>query len=351
MVRIRKNANGLSNGERDRYLAALKTVSAPASYDSYINFVKTHSRDSTGSVGAVVSHRQAHSGSAFLPWHRIFVLHMERLLQAADPSVALPYWKFDDNAPNIFTPAFMGANSAGNMATLVMTNPISSWALPADGVAGIQRKTPYGDSGHPTVATELATLGLGSPTFNYSAFKTMEGSAHNPAHSTSGFTNPMTGQPLPGASWVAGSPAIAPRDPLFFLLHSNVDRLWAKWQWLRTRYTLTDVAAYDLQGSHATPAVGVATPAFTQNMNGQITANRTLGQYADDTLWPWDAVTGGTGTAARPDIAILTPLPITLGGVFPFAMPTVKSTIDYLGITGTSPGGSQGFAYDDFFPY
>ena len=55
-------------------------------------------------------------------------------------------------------------------------------------------------------------------------------------------------------------------------------------------------------------------PAFTQNMFGQITANRTLGQYADDSMWPWDNVLNGTGTAARPDIAILTPFPIVLGG-------------------------------------
>ncbi len=350
MVRIRKNANNLTTPERDRYLEALKKLDL--TYNDYIDFVKTHSRDSTGAGGSIVSHRQAHSGSAFLPWHRAFILHIERLLQAADPSVALPYWKFDVNAPNLFTPDFLGSNSAGNIATLAAGNPIVTWTLPGEGVAvGIQRKTPYGDGGHPTVATEAATLGLGSPGFSYASFKTMESSEHNPAHSTSGATNPTTGAPLPGASWIGGSPAIATRDPLFFSLHCNVDRLWAKWQWLRTRYTITDVAVYDLQGSHAAPAAGVAAPVFTQNVNGQITANRTLGQYADDSMWPWDNVTGGVGTAGRPDIAILTPFPITLGGILPFAKPTVKSVIDYITITSTSPGLGLGFGYDDFFPY
>jgi tyrosinase len=177
----------------------------------------------------------------------------------------------------------------------------------------------------------------------------MEVSEHNPAHSTSGFTS--GGVPVPGASWIGGSPAIATRDPLFFSLHCNVDRLWSKWQWMRTRYTITDVNAYDLQGSHAAPAPGVAAPAFTQNGSGQITANRTLGQYADDTMWPWDNVTGGAGTAGRPNIAILTPFPITLGGLLPLNKPTVKSLIDYLAITGTSPSPGLRFGYDDFFPY
>jgi len=351
MVRIRKNANNLTVDERNRYLEAQKKLDL--TYNKYIDFVKTHSRDNTGAGGSIVAHRQAHSGSAFLPWHRAFILHLERLLQASDPSVALPYWKFDVNAPNIFTADFMGSNSGGNMATLAATNPIVSWNLPGEGVpVGIQRQTPYGDGGHPTVATETATLGLGSPAFTYVSFKTMEVTEHNPAHSTSGFTN-ASGAPLAGASWIAGSPAIAQRDPLFYSLHCNVDRLWAKWQWLRNRNTVTDVSTYDLQGSFTTPAPGVAAPAVTFTAGGQIAINRGLGEYADDTMWPWDNVTGGAaGTPAeRPNIAILTPFPITLGGVLPLNKPTVKSVLDYLSITSTSPATGLGFAYDDFFPY
>lgn len=349
MVRIRKNANALSAPERDRYLNALNKINS-APFADYIDFIKTHSRDTAGFT--VVSHRQAHSGSAFLPWHRAFILHIERLLQAADPSVALPYWKFDAPAPNVLSPDFMGSNSAGNLATLAAGNPIVNWTLAGEGVpTGIQRKTPYNSStGNPTVASEASTLALGGAGFTYAGFKTMEGSAHNPAHSTSGFTN-ASGQPLPGASWIGGSPASAPRDPLFYFLHCNVDRLWAKWQWLRNRYTVTAVNAYDLQGSHSAPGPGVLGPAFTQNSSGQITANRTLGQYAGDSMWPWDNVTGGSATAGRPSIAILTPFPITVGGLLPFARPTVAGLIDYLMITSTSPNPGIGFGYDDFFPY
>ena len=338
MVRIRKNANNLTPAERDRYLEALKKLDL--TYNDYIDFVKTHSRNSTGSN--TVAHRQAHRGSAFLPWHRAFILHIERLLQAADPSVALPYWKFDDNAPNMFTPDFIGSNSPGNnYVTLAAGNPIVSWTLPGEGVAvGIQRQTPYGDGGHPALATELATLGLGSPGFTYAGFKNSEPDPHDPAHFRSG-----------QISWIGPDPSLAVRDPLFFFLHCNVDRLWAKWQWTRTRYTITDVNVYDLQGSYVSPAPGVAGPAFTV-VNGTITANRTLGQYADDTMWPWDNVKGGSpATAERPDIAILAPFPTTLAASSPSAKPTVKSVIDYLGITNTSPASGLGFGYDDFFPY
>lgn len=343
MVRIRKNGNTLSPAERDRYLRALNRVDVTTSSVSgvqtdYIDLVKTHSRDNTGAGGSQVSHRQAHGGSAFLPWHRAFVLHLERLLQAADPSVALPYWKFDAPAPNIFSADFMGSNSSVNMATLAPgTNPIFNWTLLGEGTpTGIQRRTPYdGNTGNPTVLGEGATLALGGPGFDYAGFKSMEGSAHNPAHSTSGS----------GISWIAGSPAIATRDPLFFSLHCNVDRLWAKWQWVHGRYSITQVSVYDLQGSHASPGAGVALPS--------VFPNRTLGQYADDTMWPWDNVIGGAAgtTAERPNIAILTPFPITVGALFPGAQPRVKDLIDYLMITNPAPAPGLAFGYDDFFPY
>lgn|GEM_PF-684714 len=332
MVRIRKNANLLTAVERGRFLEALKKVNL--TNNDYIDFVKTHSRDNNEIAISEIASRQAHKGSALLPWHRAFILHLERLLQAADPSVAIPYWKFDANAKNVFNPNFMGSNnpdSTVNMAKLSATNPIVSWTLQGEGVpTGIQRKTPYGDKGHPKVATETATLGLGSPSFYFSSFKTMEASYHNPAHGLSGT-----------ASWIKNQNT-SPRDPLFFLLHANVDRMWAKWQWMRNRYVITDTITYDLQGSFYAPAPGVLGP--------NTRANRTLGQYADDTMWPWDNVTGGTGPAARPNIAILKPLPVTLGTVLP-GKPTIKSVIDYLGITITTPGSDLGFGYDDFFPY
>lgn len=349
MVRIRKNANsnGFTTFERDRYLDALKKVNMTFALNNvnadYLSFVKTHSRDSSGSVGSQVAHRQAHGGSGFLPWHRAFVLHIERLLQAADPAVALPYWKFDAGAPNVFSTNMMGSNSNGNFATLAASNPISSWALTGEfNGTGIQRKTPYGDNGTPTVLSEVGTLALGGAGFTFANFKTMELTAHNPAHSSSGFVD-INGNPLPGASWVAGSPAIATRDPLFFFLHSNVDRLWAKWQWLHVRNDITATSTYDLLGSHGAPAPGVPAPS--------INPNRTLGQYADDTMWPWDNVTGGAGTAARPNIAILTPFPIVLGGVFPLPKPAVRTMIDWAGRTSNSPGTILNYGYDDFNPF
>jgi tyrosinase len=339
MVRVRKNANTLTATERDRFLNALNKLNSSSTFNDYINFVKTHSRDNINDITrSMTSHRQAHSGSAFLPWHRAFILHLDRLLQAVDPSVALPYWKFDAPAPNIFTSSFMGSNGSNSKVTLASDNPLRLWSMSGDGVlgTGIVRGTMKvgSKSGVPEgMPTEQETLALGS---NFSAFKGMETSFHNQAHST-----------WPAPSWLL-APELAPRDPLFFLLHCNVDHVWAKWQWLRTRYTATNTLSYDLQGSYANPPSGLG-HAFVTDGN-KIVTNRTLGQYAGDTMWPWDHVTGGSATAARPNTAILSPLPPTLSSTLT-DKPTVRSVIDYLNITAPAPGEGLGYGYDDFFPY
>ena len=311
MVRIRKNVNSLTTDERNRYLEAVRDVHQ--TYNFYMLFRNSHSQTNIADL-------QAHSGSAFMAWHRAFVLHYERLLQSSDPSVAVPYWHFDQSSPFMFSPDFYGSNSSGNLVTLNGTNPLVTWNIPGQAI-GIRRKTPYGDAGIPSsvtttttgVATEMATLSLG---MNYVDFKRMESTTHNGAHNNSGNT----------ISWIAGSRANAPLDPLFYSLHGNIDRLWAKWQWTNDRFDGTQESSYDRQGSFTAPVI----------------AGQRLGQYVDDTLWPWDNVTGGTGMAERPATAPLTPFPIVLGGLSPGNKPTIKSLIDWRLLN---------FGYDDFFPY
>ncbi|MEI9927573.1 MAG: tyrosinase family protein [Sphingomonas sp.] len=64
-------------------------------------------------------------------------------------------------------------------------------------------------------------------------------------------------------SWL-GQPATAAKDPLFFLLYANTDRLWAMWQ---RHYSLSDPA---LANAYGAPACGL--PA---------------GQCLRNPMWPW----------------------------------------------------------------
>jgi tyrosinase len=50
----------------------------------------------------------AHGSSVFLPWHRLYLLDLERQLQKHNPEVSLHYWKFDEPAPISLRQIFLG---------------------------------------------------------------------------------------------------------------------------------------------------------------------------------------------------------------------------------------------------
>ncbi len=108
----------------------------------------------------------------------------------------------------------------------------------------------------------------------------------------------------------------AARDPLFFMLHANVDRLWAVWQWIQRRTNPADARSF-----------AAANP------------NR-VGHRLADTMWPWN----GVMTPPRPSTApggTFAPSPSTTA---PGSKPRVRDMIDYQAVAG---GKSLGFAYDD----
>ena len=115
----------------------------------------------------------------------------------------------------------------------------------------------------------------------------------------------------------------AARDPLFFLLHCNVDRLWAKWQWIQERFDGATNASYRFRGKAGDPG-----------------ATR-IGHNAKDTMWPWNNVTG----TPRPATAPRHPFPASPAVTAPAAAPTVGEMIDFQGHTGAAR--RLGFDFDD----
>ena len=101
MVRIRKNAESLTTAERDRFVRAFAQLNQAGRFQDF--------RDMHTSV----SSPQAHGLPGFLPWHRAYLLDLEREIQTIDASVALPYWRFDQPGPKLFTQDFMGVSGPG----------------------------------------------------------------------------------------------------------------------------------------------------------------------------------------------------------------------------------------------
>jgi len=293
MVRIRKNANKLTAGERDRFVAAFARFNDRGA-GRFADFRSMHT--DAGSP-------EAHGAPGFLPWHRAYLLDLERELQVIDPSVALPYWRFDQRAPALFSGDFFGHSDATGTVHFSATNPLQFWST--DGVPGIKRRPLFdtATSGGNNLRNEAQTLAFGN---QYVLFQEMEGDPHGLAHTSFGGSLSSIGT--------------AAKDPLFFLLHANVDRLWAKWQKRFSRYDPAQASSFD------------------RNAAGG--GNR-IGHNLGDTMWPWNGITGtprpptapGGGLAGSPCVSA------------PGPQPAVRDGLDYQGRVAASS--RLGFDYDD----
>jgi tyrosinase len=247
---VRKNVAKLSKAERERFVAAVKhmkevlpaTVASgmtlPAAVmNQYDKYVYWHSD----------AMRAAHRGSAFFPWHRLFILLFEQDMQTADQvlgndgDLGLPYWDWTrDRSKNpklsrgrMWRDDLMGPDGDAADDDNVTKGPFKDWTRFAEAApAPIQRRV-----GRDTDARSLPTKteeakALKDETYDVSGFD---------ADAAAGFRNLGEGWiPDHPASmmhnrvhnWVGGTMAevpVAPNDPAFFLHHANVDRLWARW--------------------------------------------------------------------------------------------------------------------------
>eukprot|EP01094_Clydonella_sp_ATCC50884_P025175 TRINITY_DN6515_c0_g1_i4.p1 TRINITY_DN6515_c0_g1~~TRINITY_DN6515_c0_g1_i4.p1 ORF type:complete len:329 (-),score=56.25 TRINITY_DN6515_c0_g1_i4:296-1282(-) len=196
----------------------------------------------------------AHSSPVFLPWHRRFILSFEKALQAVDPDVSLCYWDWTvDNATDpqrnrLFSEQFAGGNGNPENHRWVENGSFARWPqkYAADGGEFLARQfggdpsVTYGHSVSLPVATnQQDTLNLpiydeppyimwGNVTLKNTFRKTLEGfpGMRKWELSWGGYLHARVHMFLAGSMLASTSP----NDPLFWLHHANIDRLWSLWQ-------------------------------------------------------------------------------------------------------------------------
>lgn len=224
---IRRDIATVKKVERDRLRDAILALNTIRFADDVsLWFKQDEIHDST----------HVHFCPAFLPWHRELVNRFEAMLRAVDPELSLHYWDWTQDpthAPdgsggfvNFFTTDFMGNAADANGDEIEIGEPWKSAGFyggpgpfrddtekPAHAPRIVTRQV---SPGAPVTAAEN-TAAINAPDFV--AFDdAIEGAdgLHNRAH---GFI---------GGS--VGNPHTSFRDPFVYLLHSNVDRLFALWQ-------------------------------------------------------------------------------------------------------------------------
>jgi Common central domain of tyrosinase len=237
---IRRNFATISDEERTLFVNALRQLDDPTSVFVYPNNLGHEGADASGNItywdmqeqihkDAHVHGINVHVGPGFIPWHRVVVNRLEGLLRQVDPRLSLHYWDWTTD-PRVATADSMDLCTHACMGD--------------DGREGINRIGAGGDVGAPFQDFETTeggghnfiwrnVAGGSAPpsppaipsdhdvfiTPNFTAFDDIingSGNCHGIAH---GYINGT----LSGAHFSF-------HDPFVFLLHCNLDRLWAMWQ-------------------------------------------------------------------------------------------------------------------------
>lgn len=222
IMRCRKNQSTLTSEEKARFVNAVLALKADGTYDQ---FVADHMSNMSN----------AHRGPAFLPWHRQFLDRFELELQRIDSRVTLPYWDWSiDNSPlsSIWGDDFMGGDGRASDGR-VMSGPFAydagNFPLLYDG-PDLRRR--FGAS---IIATTLPTP---ADMANALAETVYDVAPYGSGSTLAGFRNTLegwrNGPQLHNRVhvWVGASMGLdsSPNDPVFFLHHCFVDKLWADWQ-------------------------------------------------------------------------------------------------------------------------
>jgi tyrosinase len=163
-----------------------------------------------------------HGSFFFLSWHRMYLYYFERILRSAsgDPNFALPYWDYTDPAQRAIPEALRNPGDASNSLFVSERAPgINNGAqVPAsattftNAMAFTNFASPQGSGlsfGGQTVPASVHFGGI---------FGALESQPHNIIHVLVGGNN----------GWMI-DPNLAARDPVFWLHHANIDRLWNVW--------------------------------------------------------------------------------------------------------------------------
>jgi len=180
-----------------------------------------------------------HGSWYFLPWHRGYLLAFEKVVRAAMATLpgaptdwALPYWNYFKAGQASLPPEF-GSKAWPDGA---QDNPLFEAArygpnddgrvvIELTGQFAVEESTAFGDRAY------VGTAGGGSPgfggpetdIFTHSGGKHggLESQPHDMAHVNIGGIN------RPG---LMSDPDTAALDPIFWLHHANIDRLWEAWK-------------------------------------------------------------------------------------------------------------------------
>jgi len=173
----------------------------------YVKFINWHAN-----MGGYRMHAMGFDAKVgmlrFLAWHRIYLLEFEKALRRVEPTAYIPYWKWVDGGVPKWIETFKP--TVGGVTRLKSSHMDPNPTFHPPQTINVNR---INLTSAITTQKKIDAI-LAQPDF--ASFSTaLERGPHNNGHNLLG--HQMRTE-------------ISPTDPMFWMHHANVDRIWALWQ-------------------------------------------------------------------------------------------------------------------------
>ena len=252
-VARKKYADGVNLLKREFTGPTTKSLGIPgpsrriSTYDLFV--VWHHTAMTTLTPPTQGDRNAAHRGPVFCPWHRFMLRQLELNLQRVlnDNAFGLPYWDWAADGQKTTSEQkkslIWASDAMGGSGQPVKTGPFKfnsadpqSFRIRIE--ADVDGQLVQRSHGlRRAIGTTVSTLPNKADT---TAVLTLTPYDESPWDTTSsGFRNRVEGWASPGAPalhnrvhvWVGGDmlPSSSPNDPVFYMNHCNIDRIWEAW--------------------------------------------------------------------------------------------------------------------------
>ncbi|KAI8901866.1 hypothetical protein BC833DRAFT_575830 [Globomyces pollinis-pini] len=214
-ISVRKEWRQLSSQEQENYLNAVKALKArPRSNTSdlaawnFDQFSEAHFKFNSANHGTPL----------FFPWHRNFINYYERALRSIISSVTIPYWDWtlDSQRPSqsdVFASRFFGGNG-DPITQCVMDGIAAGWQVSTNAKGCLKRCNQFSSFYGPEAVSDLLSRSDTFAEFQNYIENGPHGAVHNQIGGLCGDFSSMA----------------STNDPVFYLHHAMIDKLWWRWQ-------------------------------------------------------------------------------------------------------------------------
>lgn len=202
-VKVRRNVYCLTDTSAtlNAYRAGITAMKARPASNGTSWLAQANIHGASAAPAGMIANACRHDQQFFLSWHRMYLYFFEKIVRASsgDPNFALPYWGYSPTGNRNLPAPFRTPAAA--------TNPLYAAARRATINTGSNLAASSVDPGN-----AMLELGFG------------------------GFTNQINGTPHGVVHTGVGGPGglmsafeTAGQDPIFWLHHCQIDRLWELW--------------------------------------------------------------------------------------------------------------------------